>query len=345
MRKKILVLRYRFIGDTLLTIPFLRNLRRAEPDAIIDILVSPGSGEILKDCPYINNLIYFDTTRKHKYEKGNGNKKSFWHYVSAIRKENYDKAYVLKRSMSSAFLCFMAGIKERIGYNTEFRSIFLTKTLKYNYHQHESLCYLDVLKRDDIEVKDTYLENWVTDEETKKVKQLFEQNNISESSIKAVVNVTATNEKKVWDINNFARIIEYLSNEKGVQVIYMGAPDDREIYDKIQFKEELKIKPLNLCGAVDLQDSLAILKEVDFILGNDSGTLHMASSVDTKVIGLYGPMSTEKWGALGENNILIKSNLPCVPCNLKSCHTYKACMNDISVEQVKEAINQTIKRI
>ncbi len=345
MRKKILVLRYRFIGDTLLTIPFLRNLRRAEPDAIIDILVSPGSGEILKDCPYINNLIYFDTTRKHKYEKGNGNKKSFWHYVSAIRKENYDKAYVLKRSMSSAFLCFMAGIKERIGYNTEFRSIFLTKTLKYNHHQHESLCYLDVLKRDDIEVKDTYLENWVTDEETKKVKQLFEQNNISESSIKAVVNVTATNEKKVWDINNFARIIEYLSNEKGVQVIYIGAPDDREIYDKIQFKEELKIKPLNLCGAVDLQDSLAILKEVDFILGNDSGTLHMASSVDTKVIGLYGPMSTEKWGALGENNILIKSNLPCVPCNLKSCHTYKACMNDISVEQVKEAINQTIKRI
>lgn len=62
--KKILVVRYRFIGDTLLTVPFLRNLRKAEPDAQIDVLVSPVSGDVLKDCPYINNLIYFDNAKK-----------------------------------------------------------------------------------------------------------------------------------------------------------------------------------------------------------------------------------------------------------------------------------------
>ena len=67
--KKILVVRYRFIGDTLLTVPFLRNLRKAEPDAQIDVLVSPGSGDVLKECPYITNLIYFDNSKKHRYEK------------------------------------------------------------------------------------------------------------------------------------------------------------------------------------------------------------------------------------------------------------------------------------
>ena len=340
--KKILVVRYRFIGDMILTIPFLRNLRYAYPDAQIDMLVAPNSGEVIENCPYINNFIYFDTTRKHKYEKGKGKKKSFWYYAKELRKEKYDKAYVLKRSLSSALLCFFAGIKERVGYDTENRGFLLTKKLKYNNQKHESLCFLDALETDGIPVKDTHLENWIKEENRNKVLELFKKNNIKGKT--AVVNVTATNEGKIWDINNFARIIEYLANEKETQVIYIGAPSDRNIYENIPFKEELKIKPVNLCGEVTIKDSLALLKEVDLMIGNDSGNLHMAASVGTRVIGLYGPMPFEKWRALGENNILLKADLPCMPCGLKGkCPNNKACMNNITVEQVKEAINKLIR--
>ena len=340
--KKILVVRYRFIGDMILTIPFLRNLRYAYPDAQIDMLVAPNSGEVIENCPYINNFIYFDTTRKHKYEKGKGEKKSFWYYVKKLRKEKYDKAYVLKRSLSSALLCFFAGIKERVGYDTENRGFLLTKRLKYDDKKHESLCFLDALVADGITIKDTYLENWIKEENRNKVLELFEKNNIKRKT--AVVNVTATNEGKIWDINNFARIIEYLANEQETQVIYIGAPSDRNIYENIPFKEELKIKPVNLCGEVTIKDSLALLKEVDLMIGNDSGNLHMAASVGTSVIGLYGPMPFEKWKALGENNILLKTDLACMPCGLKGkCPNNKACMNSITVEQVKEAINKLNK--
>ena len=141
---KILVVRYRFIGDMILTIPFLRNLRYAYPNAQIDMLVAPNSGEVIENCPYVNNFIYFDTTRKHKYEIGKGEKKSFWHYVKLLRKEKYDKAYVLKRSFSSAMLCFLAGIKERIGYDSEHRGFLLTKRVKYDTKKHESECFFDV---------------------------------------------------------------------------------------------------------------------------------------------------------------------------------------------------------
>ena len=75
--KKILVVRYRFIGDMILTIPFLRNLRYAYPDAQIDMLVAPNSGEVIENCPYVNNFIYFDTNRKHKYEQGKGKRKTY----------------------------------------------------------------------------------------------------------------------------------------------------------------------------------------------------------------------------------------------------------------------------
>lgn len=344
--KKILVVRYRFIGDMILTIPFLRNLRAAYPDYQIDMLVAPNSGEVIENCPYINNFIYFDTTRKHKYESKGGNKTSFWYYVKLLRKEKYDKAYVLKRSFSSALLCYLAGIKERIGYDTEHRGFLLTKKVKYDMKKHESECFLDVLKSDGINVSDNYLENWVAKENEEKVKTLFSNNNIQDSTIKAVVNITATNEGKVWNKDRFVQIIEYLSNEKNVQVIFIGAPSDKEIYDSLKYSEKLKIKPVNLCSQVTIKDSLALLKMVDIMIGNDSGNLHMASSVGTKVIGLYGPMPFEKWKALGEGNILLKSDLDCMPCSLKGkCHYNKACLNNITVDMVKSAIDRILSNI
>lgn len=341
MTKKILVVRYRFIGDTLLTIPFLRNLRAAYPDAQIDMLVAPKSGEVIENCPYVNNFIYFDTTRKHKYENIEENKKTFFSYVKLLKSAKYDKAYVLKRSLSSAFLVFLAGIKERIGFDTEKRGFLLTKKVKYDKNKHESECFLDVLKADNIEVKDSYMENWISEHDSMKIESLFEIHAI-ENKPKVIVHATATNEGKTWALENFARVVEYLSNEKKVQVLYIGTDFDKETYTKMEglIENELKIKPINLCGELNLKESLALTSKVDLLIGNDSGNLHMASSVNTKVIGLYGPMPFDKWYALGENNILLKSDLDCMPCGLKKpCRKDKACLKNIKPEYLIEKID------
>ena len=58
--KKILVVRYRFIGDTILTLPFIANLKKHYPEAKIDVLVGPVSGEVLEHNPAINQLIVFE---------------------------------------------------------------------------------------------------------------------------------------------------------------------------------------------------------------------------------------------------------------------------------------------
>lgn len=340
---KILVVRYRFIGDMILTVPFLRNLRRAYPEAQIDMLVSPNSGEVIEDCTYVDNFIYYDETRKHLYENGIGKKKSFWDYVFLLRKEKYDKAYILKRSLSSALLCFYCGIKERIGFDTEGRGFLLTKRVKYDLDKHESECCLDVLRADGINVVDNYLESRINKESEKKVKLLFEENGINDKEIKVVVNATATNELKVWGINRFIEVVEYLSNVKNARVIFIGALSNKQLYDELKYNIGLKKKPVNLCGQLSLKDSLVVIKYSDLLIGNDSGNLHMAASVGTKVIGLFGPMSVKKWKPLGEGHILLKADLPCIPCLLKKkCKYNKACMNAITVEQVEKAIDSIL---
>lgn len=343
MAEKILVVRYRFIGDMILTVPFLRNLRRKYPDAQIDMLVAPNSYEVISECPYVNNFIIFDTTRKHKYETSGEKKKSFWSYVSELRAKKYDKAYVLKRSFSSALLCFLAGIKERIGYDTEGRGFLLTQKVKYDTKKHESQCFLDVLREENFEIDDGRLENWVKKENTFKIEEIFNQNKIEKDRIKVVIHATATNPKKLWSEENFAHLIKYLDGIN-VQIINIGAKNDREVYERIYTKTgELNNKPLNLCGELSLQESLALLKEVNMIVGNDSGNLHMAASVGTKVVGIYGAMPVSKWGALGDGNKLLTGKVPCAPCNKRGkCTNNLICLNSITVKQVIEAIDEII---
>lgn len=341
---KILVVRYRFIGDTILTVPFLRNLRKAYPDARIDMLVGPVSGDVLKDCPYVDNLIEFDTTRKHKYENTAKKRGTFFSYVNSIKSEKYDKAYVLKRSLSSAMLVFLAGIKERIGFDTEKRGFLLTKRIPYIKNRHEVECFLDVLRADNIPVNDNYLENWTNPKSDIRIGQTFKSLNISDKP-KIMIHATSGNVAKQWPLENFAKIIEYLSNEKDFQIFYTGTKLDYQVYQHIHslINVELKNKPVNLCGEFTIQDSTALISEMHLVIGSDSGTLHIAASLNKPVIGIYGPMNPAKWKAFGDIHTALYSDIPCVPCELsKRCPRNLQCLKDITPDRI---INELEKYI
>lgn len=347
MKKKILVIRYRFIGDTVLTVPFLRNLRKACPDAQIDMLVGPVSGDVLKDCPYIDNLIFFDTTRKHKYENTLEKRKNFFDYVMLLRQNKYDKAYVLKRSFSSAALAFLAGIKERVGFDTENRGFLLTKKVPYVKDSHEVECFLDVLRADNVPVADSHLENFISPESEEKIANILKDYDLSYKQ-KVLIHATSGNVNKQWPSENFAKVIEYLVNEKNTQVFFTGTAKDSEVYDEILslIPSELKIKPINLCGKLSIQDSTALINKTDFMAGSDSGTLHIAASLNIPVIGIYGPMNPKKWITRGEIHRPVYLDMPCIPCDLRGkCDKNYACIKDIAPERIIEEAELIIKRI
>jgi heptosyltransferase-2 len=344
---KILVVRYRFIGDTILTIPFLRNLRKAYPGAQIDMIVGPVSGELLEDCPYIDNLIYFDTTKKHRYENSGQKKKSFLDYVFQLRKQKYNKAYVLKRSLSSALLVFLAGIKLRVGFDTEKRGFLLTKKVSYSQNKHEIECFLDVLRADEVPVTDNYLENWVDPMASAKINNIFRSKRIYNRP-KILVHATSGNVNKQWPIKYFARVIEYLANQKHAQIFYTGTTADKKVYEEIhsQISSQLYVKPINLCGELNLKESAALTKVMDMMIGCDSGNLHIAASLNIPVIGIYGPMNYKKWYAWGKGHSILVDNLPCIPCELKGkCEMDKACLLNILPEKVIQEVDRKFEII
>src|SRR5215471_436450 len=94
---KILVMRYRFIGDTVLTVPFLRNLRGAFPGAHIDLMLEPFSGQVIEGCPYVDRIIPFEIKTIHRYSRQSerGKLAGYVQYWKQIRQERYDAAFVL----------------------------------------------------------------------------------------------------------------------------------------------------------------------------------------------------------------------------------------------------------
>jgi heptosyltransferase-2 len=373
-RQRILVMRYRFIGDTLLTVPFLRHLRAACPSARIDFLAAPQSGELLRDCPYIDNLILFDTTRKHRYENVDPAqpRQSFWSYADLLRKNRYDMAFVLKRSFSSAALAFLAGIPERIGFNTEGRGLLLTRRVPYARDRHEIDCFLDVLRAAGIEEPptgwDRRLESWPSAQDGQVAEQRLMSINpphpnppppggrgLSQTSGEKlgqiqniVLHLTSSNAAKQWPMAEAKKLADWLLSRPDCHIHCLGAASDAPVYKALRAElsggDAARARLHNHAGALSLTESLAFLARMDLVVGVDSGTLHMAAAAGTPVIALFGPMDERKWAPPDAQ--VITRPMVCRPCNLSSpCPHAFACMRDLRAEAVIETIALHLERI
>lgn len=352
-RRRILVIRYRFIGDTLLTVPFLRHLRASYPSARIDLLAAPQSGELLRACPYIDNLILFDTTRKHRYENADPNepRRSFWSYVRLLRENRYDTAFVLKRSFSSAALAFLSGIPERIGFNTEGRGFLLTRRVPYARNRHEIDCFLDVLRAAGLQEPatgwDRRLESWHSPQDGQ----------VADSRLRAfppgeirniVLHLTSSNAAKQWPVTEARKLADWLLSRPNFHIHGLGATSDAPVYEALRAElsggDDARARLHNHAGTLSLTESLAFLARMDLVVGVDSGTLHMAAAVGTPVIALFGPMDERKWAPPGAQ--VITQPMACRPCNLAApCRHAFACMRDLHAEAVIETIALNLERI
>jgi len=343
MQKKILVLRYRFIGDTILTVPFLRNLRYAEPDAYIAWVVAPISSEVVRGIPYVNELIYWDPQTIHADSTGRHKSlKAKIEFIKMLRAKKFDKVYVLKRSLSSAIMAFLTGAKERVGFDTEGRGVLLTKKVKYNHNQHEVQNFLDVLRADGIKIVDDYLEAWISEDEKTWAAKFLEKNGFD--SLKQTlfaIHPFAANPKRAWHIDNFIDVAKAIQRDDKKNVIFLGGKRDTESIEYIYKK--LDRKPLIAIGMTDIRQTMAILSFCRALLCNDSGIMHLAAALDIPVVAIFGPQSPVKFGPYSKNAYVIYKAFPCSPCKqkfFKECEPSERmtpkCLEAVTIDEVTQ---------
>ncbi len=337
--KRILILRYRFIGDTILTVPFLRNLRYAEPDAHIVWVVAPGSSEVVQGIPYVDELIYWDPVTIHADSRGThrtfGDKLRF---ILGLRSQKFDKVYVLKRSLSSALMAFFSGARERIGFDTEGRGFLLTKRVPYRHDQHEVENFLDVLRADGIAIQDDYLESWITFEEGRSADELLVREGVAPEEKLVLLHPFAATPQRGWPLEDFARLAVLL-REQGVRVGVLGSPREKELFEPLRtlFGPDC----VDFVGKCPLRVTMALLKRCALFIGNDSGIMHLAAASGIPLVALFGPQSPVKFGPWSEKAAILYKAFSCSPCRQKfftECEPSErmrpACIEALTLDEV-----------
>jgi heptosyltransferase-2 len=342
--QKILVMRYRFIGDTVLTVPFLRNLRQAYPGARIDLMLEPFSGQVLEGCPYVDRIIPFEFKTIHKYSDSSRRSRlaGYLHYWSLLRREGYDAAFALKRSLSSALLIGTAGIPRRIGFATEGRRFLLTDPVPYRQDQHEVLNFLDCLRILDVPVRSDALELWPSPEHDAKVRTIFSNAGWKDGDLKIIIHAAASLPAKQWPLERFGAVMKILKDRYNARFIYTGASGDAVLYREME--QSGPFNGLNLCGITGLRENLSVYRAANLFFGVDSGPMHMAAAVGVPVVALFGPTDERKWGPWGEGHTVITKRLACHPCKPHKCHDHE-CMKRISAEEALAAVESKLQRI
>ncbi len=370
--RRILVMRYRFIGDSVLLVPFLKNLRRLEPSARIDLLVAPFSGQILAHCPYVDRILPFAPSVGHRYDPGTGGptRRSKWRgyleLARRLRAEGYDAAFVLKRSLSSALLARLTGARLRAGFATEGRGWLLTHAVPYDPRaHHEAESFLAVLRRAGYaDVRPEPLELWTTAEEAAAAASVLAAHGLARGRSGpgtpfAVVHAAASTPGKQWEDDRFVEVCAHLWRRHGLRSVFTGGAADRARYDAIATGlraaaaagREPVPPPVNLCGETGLRVDLALYRHARLFVGVDSGPMHMAVACGLPVVALFGPTDPARWGpyepAAGGVRLprseVVRSPEPCGPCRHETCPD-RRCMRAIPAAAVLSAIDRRLAR-
>ena len=300
---RLLVIRYRFIGDTVLAIPFLRNLRNAFPNAIIDVLAEPVSGETLAWCPYKNELLFFAPRLKGAARARSPHPTSLLACARMLRRRRYDRAYVLRRSFSSAILPLLAGIPHRVGFATEGRRWLLQRSTPYP-EKHEVECFLDVLRADGIPVTDTSNENWSDPDCDRQIATALSPGELRRVFICA----KSVFPLKDWAPDRFGELIRWLVNERNCEVHFCESPGNAAYYQAILATIAVPlVRPcVDWSARLSLSQVNSLMRRMTLAIGIDTGLLHIAASFHVPVVALFGPLEPWRWHPWDTPHVILR---------------------------------------
>ena len=305
---RILVIRNRFIGDTLLAIPFLRNLRQNFPEAVIDVLVEPVSGDVLASCPYVDELIRWSRPRTQRRALGDSIR-DLRETARWLADRRYDRAYVLKRAAAGGLLTWLAGIPHRVGFACQGQQFWLSQAARLNPFEHEVEHFLKLLRCDGLSVDDGHNENWVAPQAAAKVEPLLA--GIPQSGPLIFLAPRAGSTAKQWPAERFAQVITAVAERFDAQFVFCGGPGDLPMHQAIVTNcGPAAGRVHDLSADCSLADTAAVVARCKLCIGVDTGLVHLAASFGLPCVVIFGSEDPHQWHPWDTRYELLRSGLP-----------------------------------
>jgi heptosyltransferase-2 len=324
--KRILVVTVNWLGDAVLTTPVFKALKETFPESYVAVLAVERVRQVYENNPYIDEIITFNdrTFKKSVFKK--------IRLAIKLRKKKFDTAFLIHRSFSRAFVCWLVGIKERIGYERKKNTFVLTKKIKPPQETvHRQKYYLNLFEQSGVEIKDKLPQFFTTLSAEKRMNSFLHVIKEKHEFIIGM-NPSANWDLKRWPAQNFAKLADQLIENFSCAVIFTGAKKDKAIVDEVIKNMN---KPFyNLCGKTDLKELAAIMENMNVFISNDSGPAHLAAALGINTLVIFGPTSSQITSPQGKKVNIFQKDISCeIPCHKLSCQD-NICMKNITVDEV-----------
>ena len=349
---RILLIRPDHLGDVLLTTPAIIALRHALPDVELHALVGPWSAQVMANYPEIDSTI---TLPFPGFDRS-GNKSLQSPYQLALRTANqlrqvkYQTAIIFRPDhWWGAMITYLAGIRERIGYNITDTEPFLTDAITHQ-HQHAVLQNLRLVEKWTGIVNQQDIEYRFSIQETDRayIQGYLQEWGIDDNQAIMCIHAGSGTWVKRWTPERWATVADTLSDQLNVIPIFTGGDHEMPLVQSIV--QHMSNPACVMVGDTQISQLGALFARAKVVIGPDSGPLHLAAALDTPTVTLFGPADPVEFGAWGSNDkhVILSSNISCRPCRVLDWGNddpdYHPCMRDITIGQVLEASRRVATR-
>lgn len=316
--KNILVISMQGFGDLLLFSPAFLCLKGSYPGSRISALVMKNRAGVVSGNPCIDEIIEYDQSKKSDLFMNIT-------FLIILRKKRFDTVICAYPSgLRSAVIAYATGAGIRVGQALSFTNklpFLLNVRVILSGIKHAIEMNMDLLKAIGVDTSrcPRKLQLPLAKEDTKYAEDLFLNDRIKKSDIVITVHpgVSEGGAHRSWGGNNYAELIDALDTELHARIILVGGPADRSLMTEI--RNSIKTEPLVVSG-ISIKQMAAVFKLSTLFIGNNSGPMHIAASVGTPTVAIFGDTDPRIHGPYGNKSIIVRKELACSPCHYPFLH-------------------------
>jgi len=283
--KKVLVIQLGPFGDALLTTSYFETLKRRLSAAKLYYLVKEPYHKILKDHPFIDNLIII------KKQKGLRYISERIKIIRKIHREKFDLVIDQQNMPSSQQITFFSHAKFRLGYADARLSFVYNLKAQRGKKRYSASSKYDILGPLEIKEEPYKLYFNIGKDSCQYVEKWLEHQNINKQEYVCISPGSPVKRKK-WKLTNYAELADLIQEKTRYNIVLLWGP--REFQDIETIRSRMKTEPI-IAPATDLNQAAALLKKCKLLICNDGGLNHLAVATETPTLAIFGNTDPEVW--------------------------------------------------
>ncbi len=329
---KILLVRLGALGDIVHALPVAAALRERYPDSQIDWLVDVRHAALLDLVPVIDRRVAVDSQRWG----------AAFGAVRALRRERYDVAVDLQGLVKSAAFTRMSGAARAIGFSRaqlreRLAAGFYSEACEPGNYGHVIDKNLSVLALFGIADRQRRFPIAVPDSAA--CGPVAERVRRDGTRGYALINAGAAWPNKQWPPERFGEVASALASRHGLLPVVVWGPGEQALAARVV---EASGGAGIAAPSTGIGDLLALARGARLMVSGDTGPLHLAAGVGTPVVALFGPTDPARNGPWEAADISLSRFAECVCHYQRRCRRSRGCIEDITIEDVRGAIDRRL---